>query len=212
MKLFSFLFILINDNTRIFVVMHIQRDQYCKGSKSKKSRLDEAEFVQIFLFSLLFVYCYSNIDDYMQVLEREVNIDFCRSMNRIIFDKTVKEDPKTFAFVKVPATVAKTTPARGDCSLIFLHSFICTHRYTCMHTSMHAHTHGSSPSKLMMTLFSVAPVCHGHGTHTHKYTFIHTHTHTERFMHATCRHNNSRSFCLSTHIHVQMNQNSTSFV
>ncbi|XP_076467072.1 dynein axonemal heavy chain 1-like isoform X2 [Babylonia areolata] len=57
----------------------------------------------------------SNIDDYMQVLEREVNIDFCRSMNRIIFDKTISEDPKTFAFVKVPEPVVKATPSRGCC-------------------------------------------------------------------------------------------------
>ncbi|XP_070190635.1 dynein axonemal heavy chain 1-like isoform X2 [Littorina saxatilis] len=57
----------------------------------------------------------SNIDDYMQVLEREVNIDFCRSMNRIIFDKTVREDPKTFAFVKVPEHSEKPVPSRGCC-------------------------------------------------------------------------------------------------
>ena len=63
-------------------------------------------------FFFLFV---SNIDDYMQVLEREVNIDFCRSMNRIIFDKTVKEDPKTFAFVKVPEHTEEPVPSRGDC-------------------------------------------------------------------------------------------------
>ena len=45
--------------------------------------------------------CY-RLDDYIQVLEKEVNIDFCRSMNRIVFDKTVQNDPQTFAFVSVP--------------------------------------------------------------------------------------------------------------
>ena len=68
--------------------------------------------VQLARFPLSF---FSNIDDYMQVLEREVNIDFCRSMNRIIFDKTVKEDPKTFAFVKVPERTEEPVPSRGDC-------------------------------------------------------------------------------------------------
>ncbi len=49
----------------------------------------------------------------MQVLEKEVNIDFCRSMNRIIFDKTVKEDTQTFAFVTVPEPEEEKVPERG---------------------------------------------------------------------------------------------------
>ena len=56
----------------------------------------------------------SNLDDYVQVLEREVNIDFCRSMNRIIFDRTVQDDPKTFTFVKVPNMSVQQAPFCGQ--------------------------------------------------------------------------------------------------
>ena len=69
--------------------------------------------MQLPMMLLMCLSC-SNIDDYMQVLEREVNIDFCRSMNRIIFDKTIQEDPKTFAFVKVPELMDRATPDRGE--------------------------------------------------------------------------------------------------
>ncbi|CAG5132289.1 unnamed protein product, partial [Candidula unifasciata] len=64
-----------------------------------------------------------NLEDYTQVLEKEVNIDFCRSMNRIIFEKTVKEDPVTFAFVYVPPSSAKVTPATGCCPDVPAYTF-----------------------------------------------------------------------------------------
>lgn len=38
----------------------------------------------------------------MQILEKEVHIDFCRSMNKIIFDRIVKSDEQSFAFVTLP--------------------------------------------------------------------------------------------------------------
>ena len=57
----------------------------------------------------------SRLEDYIQVLEKEVNIDFCRSMNRIIFDKTVDEDKQTFAFVTVPEKEEEIIPDRGEC-------------------------------------------------------------------------------------------------
>ena len=55
----------------------------------------------------------SSLDDYIQVLEKEVNIDFCRSMNRIIFDKTIQDDPMTFAFVSVPEEAPEEVPDKG---------------------------------------------------------------------------------------------------
>lgn len=58
-------------------------------------------------------YTIFRLDDYIQVLEKEINIDFCRSMNRIIFDKIVAEDPSTFAFVTVPQEVVPPTPEKG---------------------------------------------------------------------------------------------------
>ena len=39
------------------------------------------------------------MDDCIQVLEKEVNIEFCRAMNRIVFDRAVEQDPITFSFV-----------------------------------------------------------------------------------------------------------------
>jgi len=53
------------------------------------------------------------LDDFVQILEKEVHVDFCWSMNRIIFDKTVNEDPVTFAFVTLPEPEAKETPQQG---------------------------------------------------------------------------------------------------
>lgn len=64
-----------------------------------------------------FLKSFYSLEDYTQVLEKEVNIDFCRSMNRIIFEKTVEEDPITFAFVSVPESYGKAIPNTG--SLLF---------------------------------------------------------------------------------------------
>jgi len=66
--------------------------------------LPNNKYINIFIFSL---------DDYIQVLEKEVNIDFCRSMNRIIFDKTVQDDRQTFAFVTLPDPVEEVAPLKG---------------------------------------------------------------------------------------------------
>ena len=56
--------------------------------------------------------CFS-LDDYVQVLEKEVNIDFCRSMNQIIFDQTVNSDARTYAFVTLPPSTALPPPNFG---------------------------------------------------------------------------------------------------
>ena len=53
------------------------------------------------------------LDDYVHVLEKEVNIDYCRSMNKIIFDKTVTNDSETFAFVQLPEPEPEQVPERG---------------------------------------------------------------------------------------------------
>ena len=59
--------------------------------------------------------CFS-LDDYVQVLEKEVNIDFCRSMNQIIFDQTVNSDARTYAFVTLPPSTALPPPNFGTYS------------------------------------------------------------------------------------------------
>ena len=65
----------------------------------------------------------NRLEDYLQVLEKEVNIDFCRSMNRIIFDQTVEEDPHTFAFVTKPEKPATEVPEKGQYSIYIRCSF-----------------------------------------------------------------------------------------
>jgi dynein heavy chain len=60
------------------------------------------------------VHCkYFRLEDGIQALEKEANIDFCRSMNRIIFDKIIEQDNSTFAFVSVPAVEEKPVPFKG---------------------------------------------------------------------------------------------------
>ena len=61
----------------------------------------------------IFLFGAFSLDDFVQLLEKEVNMDFCRSMNRIIFDKTVNKDPVTFAFVTLPDADVKDTPQQG---------------------------------------------------------------------------------------------------
>ena len=63
---------------------------------------------------LMIAFGVSSLDEYVQMLEKEVNIVFCWSMNRIIFDKTVNEDPVTFAFVTLPERHVEQVPQRGS--------------------------------------------------------------------------------------------------
>lgn len=65
------------------------------------------------IFLSLWIWFVARLDDYLQVLEKEVNIDFCRSMNRIIFDKTVESDPFTFGFVTQPEEANVVVPEKG---------------------------------------------------------------------------------------------------
>ena len=61
----------------------------------------------------MFFYIYYRLEDGIQSLEKEANIDFCRSMNRIIFDQIIEQDPSTFAFVSVPEDNLKPVPVKG---------------------------------------------------------------------------------------------------
>ncbi len=79
------------------------------------SACHDVHLVLVLVFLNFGEYFAFSLDDYLQVLEKEVNIDFCRSMNRIIFDKTVDDDPETFAFVTKPELKLEVTPERGTC-------------------------------------------------------------------------------------------------
>ncbi|XP_066265764.1 dynein axonemal heavy chain 1-like isoform X1 [Branchiostoma lanceolatum] len=54
-----------------------------------------------------------NLDNYIERLRKEVNIDFARSMNRMVFDKVVEQNPATFAYVTVPEKPAEVVPEKG---------------------------------------------------------------------------------------------------
>ena len=54
-----------------------------------------------------------SLDNYAQTLEKEVNIDFCRAMNRITFDKIVSGNPTTFSYVTIPEKEVEVVPDRG---------------------------------------------------------------------------------------------------
>ncbi|XP_052808511.1 dynein axonemal heavy chain 1-like isoform X3 [Mya arenaria] len=56
------------------------------------------------------------LEDGIQALEKEANIDFCRSMNRIIFDKIIEQDDSTFAFVSVPQPDTRPVPFKACCT------------------------------------------------------------------------------------------------
>lgn len=47
------------------------------------------------------------------VLEKEINIDFQRSMNKITFDSIVSSDRDTFAFVTIPPRMNEFVPEKG---------------------------------------------------------------------------------------------------
>ena len=51
-----------------------------------------------------------------------MNLAFCRSLNRIIFDRTVECDPFTFGFVSQPEEENVVVPERGQQQGIVGHS------------------------------------------------------------------------------------------
>ncbi|XP_071830856.1 dynein axonemal heavy chain 1-like isoform X2 [Apostichopus japonicus] len=54
-----------------------------------------------------------SLDDYIHTLEKELNIDFCRAMNRITFDKIVGGNPDMYSFVTLPEPVVEVAPETG---------------------------------------------------------------------------------------------------
>ncbi len=67
----------------------------------------ESWFVSLFKPIDYLPNCRRRLEDFIQQLEKEVNIEFCRSMNRIVFDTLVKKNPKTYAFVTLPREPTK---------------------------------------------------------------------------------------------------------
>nr|WAW84827.1 axonemal dynein heavy chain 1 [Halisarca dujardinii] len=48
-------------------------------------------------------------------LVKEINLDFQRSQNRMLFDRTVARQPQTFHYVAVPQETPQVVPAKGMC-------------------------------------------------------------------------------------------------
>ena len=63
-----------------------------------------------------------SLDRFAEGLSQEVQLEFCRSMNRILFDKTVSSQPGTYPFVTLPDPHVETVPKTGEPSYII----ICT--------------------------------------------------------------------------------------
>ena len=59
------------------------------------------------------MYFCQRLEQYTKKLEREVQLEHTRAMNRIIFDKTVSSKPQTFPFVTLPESEPVTVPSRG---------------------------------------------------------------------------------------------------
>ena len=55
-----------------------------------------------------------SLDACSAVLSWEVRLDFTRTMNRILFDKTVTSQPGTFPFVTLPDPHTETVPWKGE--------------------------------------------------------------------------------------------------
>lgn len=68
-----------------------------------------AVLISVIVVSLLF-----RLDDYIQVLLREVNLDYCRTANQTIFDLAVTCNPAMFSFVTLPEKVFTPVPASGN--------------------------------------------------------------------------------------------------
>src|SRR6218665_49690 len=66
------------------------------------------------LISVIVVLLLFRLDDYIQVLLREINLDYCRTANQTIFDLAVTCNPAMFSFVTLPEKVFTPVPASGN--------------------------------------------------------------------------------------------------
>jgi dynein heavy chain len=53
------------------------------------------------------------VDLHVPTLKRQVTIDWCRAMNKIIFDKTIRADRATYSYILLPDPVVEIVPYRG---------------------------------------------------------------------------------------------------
>ncbi len=65
------------------------------------------------MYAYYTAYTTHSLDGYSDALSKEVQLEFTRSMNRILFDKTVTSQPGTFPFVTLPDPHVENIPEKG---------------------------------------------------------------------------------------------------
>ena len=81
------------------------------------------------------------LDESVDILSEEVCLDFTRSMNKILFDKTVTANPVTFPFVTLPEPDERPVPNTGLYLHCTLHMTDGAHTCTCICTCTYVHIH-----------------------------------------------------------------------
>ena len=66
--------------------------------------------IDLFLFIVSF---FSSKDEYVTPIIEEVNLDYARTMNSMIFEEVTQADPISFAFVTLPQKTRRLVPPTG---------------------------------------------------------------------------------------------------
>ena len=62
---------------------------------------------------IVFQSFYFRLDGFTDTLSQEISLEFTRSMNKILFDKTVTSTPSLFPFVTLPEPEDRPVPETG---------------------------------------------------------------------------------------------------
>lgn len=62
---------------------------------------------------------YYSLDGCSSALSKEIQLEFTRTMNRILFDKTVTAQPGAFPFVTLPEPHTEVVPQTGECIILY---------------------------------------------------------------------------------------------
>ncbi len=86
--------------------------------EGERTRFHNAEFI-LHTHILSMVYC--SLDGCSSALSKEIQLEFTRTMNRILFDKTVTAQPGAFPFVTLPEPHVEVVPQTGEyiCEALF---------------------------------------------------------------------------------------------
>ena len=68
----------------------------------------------------IYLFLHNRLADYIDVLCKQVQLDFMRSMNKITFDKIVRTMPEKFAYVEPQDPEPDIVPVTGKLLLLHL--------------------------------------------------------------------------------------------